>query len=151
MADGYDTDEESHAQYTHHMDIEMGTKTPPPPMPAGLVPLDFGGEVNDHGEESYFRAKMLARALRRLDRWEGGRQTSRARPKGERNSAANPVDDVRPVLGSEDEDDDEDNELMEVDELERREEQSDDDEDSEDEEGEPRWDSRALPELMRAG
>jgi Ino eighty subunit 1 len=72
MADGYDTDEESHAQAMYQQDIEVGTKTPPP-MPAGLVPLDYGGEVNDHGEESYYRAKMLGRALRRLERWEDGR------------------------------------------------------------------------------
>ncbi|KAJ4370375.1 hypothetical protein N0V83_004893 [Neocucurbitaria cava] len=76
MPEGYDTDEETHAQTVHQADIEVGTKTPPP-MPAGLVPLDFGGEVNDHGEESYYRAKMLSRALRRLERWEGGKGVSR--------------------------------------------------------------------------
>ncbi|KNG49173.1 hypothetical protein TW65_04154 [Stemphylium lycopersici] len=92
MADGYDTDEESHAQLAasstslSDLDYSNGTKTPPP-MPSGLVPLDFGGEVNDHGEESYYRAKMLSRALRRLDRWEGGNGAGRG--KLARTSSAN--------------------------------------------------------------
>lgn len=98
MADGYDTDEETYAQFgTSNGLIDAdytatggggGTKTPPP-MPSGLVPLDFGGEVNDHGEESYFRAKMLSRALRRLERWEEGKSAPRARrPKAETTNAS---------------------------------------------------------------
>lgn len=95
MPDGYDTDEETHSQTKYHGGGEamdgMGTKTPPP-MPAGLVPLDFGGEVNDHGEESYYRAKMLGRALRRMERWEGrglGRRTrTRTRGKGDADADA---------------------------------------------------------------
>lgn len=76
MADGYDTEEESNVP--GHAHDELGTSTPPP-MPAGLVPLDFGGEVNDHGEEAYYRAKMLARAIRRLDHWENGKSGGGAR------------------------------------------------------------------------
>lgn len=72
MADGYDTDEDT----THPNASEEHSTSTPPPMPAGLVPLDFGGEVNDHGEESYYRAKMLSRALRRLDHWENGKSGS---------------------------------------------------------------------------
>lgn len=154
MADGYDTDEESHAQYAQLSDYELGTKTPPP-MPSGLVPLDFGGEVNDHGEESYYRAKMLSRALRRLDRWEGGGKSgSRRRLKGERGSGLPDVNEGRPVIGSEDEDDeDEDGDLMDVDEMERREaledESAEDSDDDVDMDGERRWDSNTLPPLPR--
>ncbi|KAF1941415.1 hypothetical protein EJ02DRAFT_404687 [Clathrospora elynae] len=141
MAEGYDTDEETHAQSIYQTDIEVGTKTPPP-MPSGLVPLDFGGEINDHGEESYYRAKMLSRALRRLDRWEGGPSAPRSRPKGER---SNELADVRPVLGSDDEDEDDD--MADMDELDRR---DDSDEDSEDEDMEHgRWDPHTLPPLAR--
>ena len=76
MADGYDTEEESTTN--NHTQDEHGTSTRPP-TPAGLVPLDFGGEVNDHGEEAYYRAKMLARAMRRLDHWENGKSAGGAR------------------------------------------------------------------------
>jgi Ino eighty subunit 1 len=48
-------------------------------MFAGLLPLDYGGEVNDYGEEAYHRAKMLSRTLRRLERWESGREVVRGR------------------------------------------------------------------------
>lgn len=71
ITDGYDTDEESNIQALQQVDIEVGAKAPPP-MFAGLLPLDYGGEVNDYGEEAYFRAKMVGRAVRRLGRWEGG-------------------------------------------------------------------------------
>jgi Ino eighty subunit 1 len=143
MADGYDTDEETYTQHSTHDDM-IGTKTPPP-MPSGLVPLDFGGEVNDHGEESYFRAKMLSRALRRLDRWEGGKGASRPRPKSVERER-----DVRPVYRSEDEDDEED--MMDVDEDMRKGGDEESDEDSEDEEMEAergRWDPHVLPPLPR--
>ncbi|KAH6629806.1 hypothetical protein C7974DRAFT_395270 [Boeremia exigua] len=108
MADGYDTDDDPLAPHTD----DHGTATPPP-MPAGLVPLDFGGEVNDHGEESHHRAKMLRRALRRLDHWEHGRAgAKRAR--------------YRDDVDSEDEDED-----MLDEEEERREEIESEDEDEE--------------------
>lgn len=147
MADGYDTDEESNAQAYHQQDIEVGTKTPPP-MPAGLVPLDFGGEVNDHGEESYYRAKMLSRALRRLERWEEGRVTPRSRPKGApRHSGVGDIG-ARPVAADEDEDeDDEDDEMQDVDDL-RRDEES---ESSEDDEVERGYDAHTLPPLSSLG
>lgn len=142
MPDGYDTDEESNA-IPFNADVDMGSKTPPP-MPAGLVPLDFGGERNDHGEESYYRAKMLARALRRLERWEDGREShSRSRRrKAERNGGAR--GGVNGELGpvredSEDEMDDGDEEErlreQEMEEL-RREEESDESEDEMDVDGE---------------
>jgi Ino eighty subunit 1 len=117
---------------------DIGTKTPPP-MPAGLVPLDFGGEVNDHGEESYFRAKMLARALRRLDRWEGGKGV---KMKGERSMHVE-----RPLYRSEDEEDDED--MMDVDERGGEEESSDESEDEEMEAERGRWDPHVLLPLPR--
>ncbi|KAL5114766.1 hypothetical protein ACEQ8H_007328 [Pleosporales sp. CAS-2024a] len=124
MPDGYDTDEESHAQAQYQADMDVGTKTPPP-MPAGLVPMDFGGEVNDQGEESYYRAKMLSRALRRLERWEDGRVTPRAKPKGTR--TRNGIGDETLVA---EEDEEEDDEMQDVDDLKREEESesSDDDE-----------------------
>ncbi|KAL7774738.1 hypothetical protein CFE70_005652 [Pyrenophora teres f. teres 0-1] len=117
-------------------------------MPSGLVPLDFGGETNDHGEESYYRAKMLARALRRLDRWEGGKAAPRGRPKGERSSNPAGAADVRPVMDSGDEDEDED--LMDVDELERREAEDASEDESDDEGGaNGDWDPHTLPPLPR--
>lgn len=141
MADGYDTDEESHAQAQYQQDIEVGTKTPPP-MPAGLVPLDFGGEVNDHGEESYYRAKMLSRALRRLERWEDGRVTRR---RGVRNGVQERKRVYADDMEGEDEDDaDEDMQDVDAEEL-RREEES---ESSEDEEG---YEAGVLPPLMNMG
>lgn len=146
MPDGYDTDEETHAQAIYQQDIEVGTKTPPP-MPAGLVPLDFGGEVNDHGEESYHRAKMLSRALRRLERWEGGRAQPRYRPKGEReNRDAYGMSDVRPVAEDDDEDDDED--MQDADDaLDRRDDSDSEDEDEMDLGRERAWDPHTLPPL----
>jgi Ino eighty subunit 1 len=162
MADGYDTDEESHAQFAQLPDYELGTKTPPP-MPSGLVPLDFGGEVNDHGEESYYRAKMLSRALRRLDRWEGGggggagRKSSSAASRARNKRLADVGNDAgRPVLDSGDEDDeDDDADLMDVDDLERREaledESADETDDDVDMDGDVgagrRWDASTLPPL----
>jgi Ino eighty subunit 1 len=135
MADGYDTEEESTTPGQHPQDMEAGTKTPPP-MPAGLVPLDFGGEVNDHGEESYYRAKMLGRALRRLDRWENGTSSSRSRTKGER--YAEDMDER-----SEEEDED----MMDVEEMDRREDISDD----EDDEDMERYGTPAHATLSRVG
>ncbi|KAF1920265.1 hypothetical protein BDU57DRAFT_438414 [Ampelomyces quisqualis] len=143
MADGYDTDEESHAQAQYQQDIEMGTKTPPP-MPAGLVPLDFGGEVNDHGEESYYRAKMLSRALRRLERWEDGRVTRRSR--GVRNSVQERKRVYADDLEGEDEDDaDEDMPDVDVEDLRREEESESSEEDEE------RYEADTLPPLMNMG
>jgi Ino eighty subunit 1 len=156
MADGYDTDEESHAQAMYQQDIEVGTKTPPP-MPAGLVPLDFGEEVNDHGEESYYRAKMLSRAIRRLERWEGGKR----RVRGGAGGAA----DRRPVTNtsiavavgnglppaeddSEDDDpDDDDDDVMQDAEDLRRDDDSESSAEDEDMERERGFDPHVLPPL----
>ena len=135
-------------------------------MPAGLVPLDFGGEVNDHGEESYYRAKMLSRALRRLARWEDGKghsSSSTRRPrrvKGERVKTGG----VRPVL-ADDSADEEDEEMLDVEDadaeaLERRGDESssgadeDDDDDAVEREGEGgHWEPvpHTLPPLGRLG
>jgi Ino eighty subunit 1 len=122
MPDGYDTDEETNNQTAHQPDADVGVKTPPA-IPAGLVPLDYGEEVNDHGEESYYRAKMLTRALRRLDRWENGKSGASERTRGDR---------YGPDL---DDSDDEDEDMHDIDELERREEM-DSDEDLDDMEAE---------------
>lgn len=135
MADGYDTDEESHAQAAYQQDIEVGTKTPPP-MPAGLVPLDFGGEINDHGEESYYRAKMLGRALRRLERWEDGRVAVRSR--STMVAARNGIGDG---YAEDDEDEDEDEGMMDADAR------DDDSESSEDEDMDRGYEAGTLPRL----
>lgn len=147
MSDGYDTDEESNIQAIQQQDIEVGSKTPPP-MFAGLVPLDYGGEVNDHGEESYYRAKMLARALRRMERWEGGKGVIRTKGKKGDNltwvqSNGNGVVEEKAVQ-REDDDADEDEEMQDVDEVDRREE-------LESEEEEIEYDRNALPPLSSLG
>ena len=130
MADGYDTDEESNNHGP--IDEDHGTNTPPP-MPAGLVPLNFGGEVNDHGEESYYRAKMLNRAMRRLDHWENGK--SGAGAKGRRYR-----DDVDERTEDEDED------MLDAEE-ERRDDMDSDDED----EDMDRYDPNPNTALPRVG
>ncbi|KAI8935643.1 hypothetical protein NX059_007169 [Plenodomus lindquistii] len=157
MPDGYDTDEESHNQSRYYGDeAGMGTKTPPP-MPAGLVPLDFGGEVNDHGEESYYRAKMLGRALRRVERWEG-RGVGRRRGNGKGGDADGDGDadgqggleererEERMAL-REEESESEDEVMGDVEDTVLRGEESEDEDESEDE----RWegDARVLPPLGR--
>ncbi|EUC35448.1 hypothetical protein COCCADRAFT_90868 [Bipolaris zeicola 26-R-13] len=146
MADGYDTDEETYAQYgssTGLLDPDYpsstaatttgaggGTKTPPP-MPSGLVPLDFGGETNDFGEESYFRTKMLSRALRRLERWEEGKTAPRARkPKGELGNGVSTASATGRLESGDEEDEDEAEaeDLMDVDEGEEASEDESEDE-----------------------
>ena len=150
MPDGYDTDEETHAIPWHPSDYEIGTKTPPP-MPAGIVPLDFGSETNDYGEESYFRAKMLTRALRRLERWEEGRSTTRGRPRDKDDDATKDKDkDARPSM--EDASDGDDDEMLDAeDALDRRDETDSDDEmEDVDARGRERpWDPQSLPPLSR--
>jgi Ino eighty subunit 1 len=156
MADGYDTDEESHAQAMYQQDIEVGTKTPPP-MPAGLVPLDFGGEVNDHGEESYYRAKMLSRAIRRLERWEDGRRRGIMRSRIGASSTAGNVhvgngDGGLAEDESEDDDADEDDDdvMQDVEDLRRDEESESSGEDEDVErERERGFDPHVLPPLPR--
>lgn len=126
MPDGYDTDEETHSQPKYasggggpdNADTCSGTKTPPP-MPAGLVPLDFGGEINDHGEESHYRAKMLGRALRRMERWEGRRPTvgdgsggNSSNTRAQRRYAFKPAEDRRPMLRNEDDDESDEDDMM---------------------------------------
>ncbi|KAF2740553.1 hypothetical protein EJ04DRAFT_482701 [Polyplosphaeria fusca] len=162
---GYDTDEESLMQAVQQQDIEVGAKDPPPGF-AGLVPMDQSVEpFNDHGEEAYHRAKMLARVLRRVERWDSGRDAVRTKSRGK--------DDVRPRdawdaadgaargeaggrTGGEDRDDDEqayadeDEEMGDVDEEGER----DRDEDMESEEGEDEDGEEGrhvLPPLSRLG
>ncbi|KAF1950660.1 hypothetical protein CC80DRAFT_482245 [Byssothecium circinans] len=143
MQDGYDTDEESNAQALHQQDIEVGTKTPPP-IPAGLVPIDFGGEVDDRGEEAYHRAKMLNRALRRMERWDENRSITRLRPKGARRQ---PEDATNGHSFADDRDEDtadDDEEMADADDvLDRR----DDDDMESDEEDEGVYDPHILPPL----
>jgi Ino eighty subunit 1 len=143
MQDGYDTDEEANTQAIHQQDIEVGAKTPPP-IPAGLIPIDFGGEVDDRGEEAYYRAKMLTRALRRMERWDENRSTIRPRPKGvrprtEQDTNGNGLMDERDDDSADDDDD-----MVDADDaLERRE-----DEDLEsDDEDERMYDPHTLPPL----
>lgn len=147
MPDGYDTDEENNSLgfSNGNGDAESDRASL---MPAGLVPLDFGGEVNDHGEESYYKAKMLSRALRRLDRWEGGK-TVRMRGKEE---VFEEGMDRRPV--DEDSEDEGDEDMLDVEDegvLLRREieESSASSEEEEEEEVGGRYDKHTLPPLGR--
>ncbi|ORY09269.1 hypothetical protein BCR34DRAFT_541026 [Clohesyomyces aquaticus] len=139
MPDGYDTDEEANFQALQQQDLDGGTKTPPP-MFAGLVPLDYSGETNDHGEEAYYRAKMLQRVLRRMERWEGGRDVVRTKRKGERewgqsNGNGLGVNGLDRDASPQNEDLDEDQEMEDALEEERRED-VDMDSEEEDEEDE---------------
>jgi Ino eighty subunit 1 len=145
MMDGYDTDEESAIQEQRQTDVDAGGKTPPP-MFAGLVPLDYGGEVNDHGEEAYYRSKMLTRALRRFERWEGGRQGVRSKGKARADAERSFDGDQADALERGEEDfADEDEEMQDGDgdEGERR----DDDESSEEEDEDEGYEGLALPHL----
>lgn len=153
MTSGYDTDEESHHQAIQQQDMEVGTKTPPP-MFAGLVPLNYSGEVNDHGEESYYRAKMLNRALRRMERWEDGRDVVRTKNKEKRSAASepangtsNPGDDLT-ILEREDEDLDDDEEMQDLDDAgDRRDDDSEGDGEGDGDEDEEMYDRHTLPAL----
>lgn len=134
IGDGYDTDEESYIQERQQADVEVRRKTPPP-MFAGLMPLAYGGEVNDYGEEAYVRSRSLKRAVRRLDRWENGGVDEIAngdREKGKRKAGADANATANGAFAEQDEDDDE--EMQDVAE-------------SEDEEGE--FDGNTLPPLSR--
>ncbi|KAF2876516.1 hypothetical protein BDV95DRAFT_560955 [Massariosphaeria phaeospora] len=150
--DGYDTDDESNMQPFLQPDIEVSAKTPPP-MFAGLVPLNYGGEVDDRGEEAYHRAKMLNRALRRMERWEGGKSVVRTRPKGNKDDLVwmengNELGTGNAEQTVEDRDDEsaDDDEMQDVDDgLERRDEEMDSED--EDEEAGRVYDMHTLPPL----
>ncbi|KAF1998013.1 hypothetical protein P154DRAFT_524333 [Amniculicola lignicola CBS 123094] len=154
MVDGYDTDEEANFQAHQEGGGDAGGMGPgkgPPPMFAGLIPLDYGGEVNDHGEEAYHRAKMLSRALRRVDRWERGGRVVRRKRNAEREEGGLVWMDQRPREESEDEDD-ADEEMQDADERGRDGEEADGDEgdeDMDDDEGDEEdvYDRHTLPPL----
>ncbi|CAI6341765.1 unnamed protein product [Periconia digitata] len=137
MQDGYDTDEETSVQ----QDTDAGNKANPP-IPAGLVPINFADEVDDKGEEAYYRHKMLTRAMRRIDRWEENKAITRTKPKDSQHSTQNGTNGVR--LDREEEFADEDEEMADADDaLERR-----DDEDVDSDEDEERvYDPHTLPPL----
>ncbi|PVI01362.1 hypothetical protein DM02DRAFT_727986 [Periconia macrospinosa] len=141
MQDGYDTDEESNTQALHQQDIDVGTKTPPP-IPAGLVPINYADEIDDKGEEVYYRNKMINRAIRRMDRWEENKLITRTNPKQEsQHRIANGTNGV--ALEREEESADEDEEMADADEaMERR-----DDEDMDSDEEERVYDPNTLPPL----
>lgn len=147
MQDGYDTDEDN-PQFVPQQDNEMGHKTPPPIM-VGLVPIDYGGEVNDRGEEAYYRAKMLTRTMRRMERWEENKTIVRTKPKGSKHRLENGASSALNGTangGADREDDfaDEDEEMQDVeDALDRR----DDSDDEDMEEEERMYDSQTLPPL----
>lgn len=133
MPDGYDSEEDSSS--THLGDADSMHRTP-----AGLVPIDYGGETDDHGEEAYYRAKMLNRALRRMERWEENKAVVRTKPKGSsralENGSSGRIND--------DEFGDEDEEMQDADDgLERR----DDSEAEDEDEDERMYDGRPLPPL----
>lgn len=134
-ADGYDTDEESTLQAIQQQDIEVGVKMPPP-MFAGMVPTEPAGEPNDYGEEAYTHAKMISRVLRRLDRWEGGREVVRTKDRSkdsavwhERNGEAG--EDRQELEDEGDVDDDVDEEMQDIDDAARDEEMDDSEEEDE--------------------
>jgi Ino eighty subunit 1 len=138
MQDGYDTDEEANTQTQHQADSDIGTRTQTP-IPAGLIPIDFGGEVDDHGEEAHYRTKMLTRARRRLERWEENKSFVRKDRRHENGTnGASALDD------REDDYADEDDDMQDADDgLEQRDE---DDMDSDDEE-EGKYDPHSVPPL----
>jgi Ino eighty subunit 1 len=136
MSDGYDTEDEFLAA-SMHADADLANKTSTP-IPAGLVPIDYGGEINDHGEEAYYRTKMLTRALRRMERWEENKGVVRTKPKGKRTSRGVENGGENGIrMGIEEREEefgDEDEEMVDVEDgmlLERRDE---DEEESEEEE-----------------
>jgi Ino eighty subunit 1 len=140
MQDGYDTDDDSNTQAPHQADADAGIRAHTP-IPAGLIPIDFGGEVDDHGEEAYYRTKMLSRTQRRMDRWEEKKSITRSKPKSSHHRHENggsALDDRDDEYGS-----DEDMQDVE-DALERRDE--DEDMDSEDEDDRV-YDPHTLPPL----
>jgi Ino eighty subunit 1 len=136
MQDGYDTDDESNTQPSHQPDTDVGARSHTP-IPAGLIPIDFGGEVDDHGEEAYYRTKMLNRTLRRMDRWEENKSVTRTKLKRHehRENGASALDDRDDDYGDEDEDMQDADDAME---------QRDDEDMDSDEDDERVYDSNTL-------
>ncbi|KAF2109116.1 hypothetical protein BDV96DRAFT_616091 [Lophiotrema nucula] len=143
---GYDTDEESGLQEMRQMDIEVGVKTPPPVF-AGLTPCIEAGELNDYGEEAYTHAKLLSRVMRRLDRWEGGREAIRTKDRGKNDAVwieTNGADRREDLEDEGDVDEDGDEEMRDIDDDGGRDEDSGD---SEDEDEPQRYDLPPLSSL----
>ncbi|KAF2683455.1 hypothetical protein K458DRAFT_305466 [Lentithecium fluviatile CBS 122367] len=147
MQDGYDTDDEANTQASHQGDMDTGARTQTP-IPAGLIPIDFGGEVDDHGEEAYYRTKMLNRALRRLERWEENKSITRTKPKASHRRHENGANGASAQDDRDDDYGDEDEDMQDADDaLEQRE-----DEDMDSDEDEERvYDPHTLPPLPQMG
>lgn len=135
IKDGYDSEEDTSELY--QQDSDARNHRAEPPLLAGLVPIDYGGEENDYGEECYYRAKMLNRVMRRMDRWnesKGGRTKSKGPSRSAENSGGR--------MNGEDDFADEDEEMQDADDLERR-----DDSDEDEDEDERVYDRHTLPPL----
>lgn len=136
IKDGYDSEEEANGSY--QQDGEAGNQRVEPPLLAGLVPIDYGGEENDYGEECYHRAKMLTRVMRRIERWEENKDIVRTKPKSSNKHLGN----GNGRINGEDDYGEEDEEMQDVEDMERR---DDSDEDEDDEERV--YDPHTLPPL----
>ncbi|KAF1965763.1 ino eighty subunit 1 [Bimuria novae-zelandiae CBS 107.79] len=136
VKDSYDSEEDINESY--QQDGDLRTQRTEPPLPAGLVPIDFGGEENDYGEECYYRAKMLSRVMRRMDSWDENKGAVRTKPKGSRRHVEN--DPGR--INGEDDFADEDEEMQDAYDMERR-----DDSDEDEDEDERMYDRHTLPPL----
>lgn len=136
IKEGYDSEEDTNDFY--HQDINSHNNRAEPPLLAGLVPIDYGGEENDYGEECYYRAKMLNRVMRRMDRWNENKGVARTKPKG----SSRHVDTNGRRLNGEEEFPDEDEEMLDADDMERR-----DDSEEDEEEDERMYDRHTLPPL----
>ncbi|KAL5401356.1 hypothetical protein PMIN03_011585 [Paraphaeosphaeria minitans] len=136
IKDGYDSEEEANGSYQQDGDVVNSRVEPP--LLAGLVPIDYGGEENDYGEECYHRAKMLSRVMRRTRRWEENKGVVRTKARESRTHVEN--GDGR--MNGEDDFADEDEEMQDAEDLERR-----DDSDEDDDDDERVYDPHTLPFL----
>lgn len=137
IKDGYDSEEDASDVYPQDSE-GRNHRGELPPLLTGLVPLRFGGEEDDYGEECYYRAKMLNRVMRRMDRWNDKKGGVRSKSKGSSRYAENA--DGR--MNGEDDFADEDEEMQDADDMERR-----DDSDEDEDEDERVYDRHTLPPL----
>lgn len=136
IKDGYDSEEDTNESYQQDGDVR--NQRVEPPLLSGLVPIDYGGEENDYGEECYYHAKMLNRVMRRMDRWDENKGVVRTKPKG----SSRHVENGGGRMNGEDDFADEDEEMQDVDDLEQR-----DDSDEDEDEDERIFDRHNLPPL----
>ncbi|KAF2441375.1 hypothetical protein P171DRAFT_367025 [Karstenula rhodostoma CBS 690.94] len=136
IKDGYDSEEEANGSY--QQDGDVGNSRVEPPLLAGLVPIDYGGEENDYGEECYHRAKMLSRVMRRMERWEENKGVVRTKAKG----SSTHMENGGGRANGEDDFADEDEEMQDAEDMDRR-----DDSDEDEDDDERVYDPHILPPL----